>query len=114
MKNKLVLSIAMGSMIGMGFNTAQANTASDDAQISNAEVVVETPSTTDGGDGGNGGKCASGKCGTIEIYKDVKIDGNQQGKLIYARDGKCGIDGKGIGKTTTVDSDKQVNGLCGN
>lgn len=103
MKNKVILSIAMGSMIGMGFNAAQAA----EPAAASGEAVASKPDTS------NGGKCASGKCGTVKIFEKANVEGDHQDLLVYARDGKCGLSGKGIGATAAVDSDKQVNGLCG-
>ncbi|KEQ17910.1 hypothetical protein [Endozoicomonas numazuensis] len=104
MKNKVILSIAMGSMIGMGFNAAQA---AETPATGGAEKVASKPDTS------NGGKCASGKCGTVKIFEKANVDGDHQDLLVYARDGKCGLSGKGVGATETVDSEKQVTGLCG-
>ncbi|TXE66638.1 hypothetical protein [Serratia nematodiphila] len=102
MKNKVLLSITMSSLIGLNVGQALAN------DISPA-VTVQTNKQD-----GNGGKCASGKCGTEKVYGQAKINHDPQDKLVRARDGKCGLTGGGISTDENkVDSNRVVSGVCG-
>ncbi|MEO9080159.1 MAG: hypothetical protein ABI268_12725 [Rhodanobacter sp.] len=60
----------------------------------------------------SGGKCASGKCGTEKIYGQAKLDHNPDGVLVQARDGKCGLSGKGFSVAPST-RDKLAEGVCG-
>ncbi|AXT46642.1 MULTISPECIES: hypothetical protein [Chromobacterium] len=99
MKKQIILSIAMTSLLGLGADSALAAEASQPAQ----EVKSQS---------GHGGKCASGKCGTVKMYEKADIKHNPQDQLVRARDGKCGKTGQGIhpGK---AGPGKMVEGVCG-
>ncbi|POA98294.1 MULTISPECIES: hypothetical protein [Chromobacterium] len=97
MKNQIILSIAMTSLIGL-----------------NAEPVLAEPSQpakTVQSESGNGGKCASGKCGTVKMYEKADIQHDPQDQLVRARDGKCGKTGQGI--QPVPPRCKMVEGVCG-
>lgn len=57
------------------------------------------------------GKCAAGKCGNGKRFEEVETNSNQQDKLVYARDGKCGLTGH---STIPPKQGKCSSGLCGN
>lgn len=99
MKDKLLLTIAIASL-------ASLNTIASPAAASAAPAAPKASAPH------GGGKCASGKCGTEKIYSKAKIDHNPQGTLVRARDGKCGLSGKGY---SVADSsrDKLAEGVCG-
>jgi hypothetical protein len=62
------------------------------------------------------GKCASGKCGTEKIYSQATITHDPQDNLVRARDGKCGLTGKGVKNAAYPQQpgdEKCVNGVCG-
>lgn len=102
MKNKLILSITLSSFVGLtagGFAHAES-------------PVTETVTTKAKA---SGGKCASGKCGTEKLYEKAQIKHNPQDQLVRSRDGKCGIDAKGL-ETQTLEkeaADKCASGVCG-
>jgi uncharacterized low-complexity protein len=100
MNGKLVLSIAVTSLASIGAVSVPA-LATDNA-----------PAQTDAKPKAHGGKCASGKCGTEKIYAKVALDKNPQDRLVYARDGKCGLSAKGHDVKQTP-AKKLVEGVCG-
>ncbi|QUM85529.1 hypothetical protein [Moritella sp. 28] len=108
MKNKLMLSIAMTSLIGLNIGQVQA-------EVTQAQTQAQTAPAK--ADGGNGGKCASGKCGTEKRFEKKELINDPQGQLVRARDGKCGLSGQGItsDKTPTqyAQPGKCAGGLCG-
>ena len=77
---KLTLSIAMTSLIALTPGLALAATPSD-------APVKAAPSEQ------HGGKCAAGKCGTEKRFEKQALDSDPQGRLVRARDGKCGVAG---------------------
>jgi uncharacterized low-complexity protein len=89
MKREIVLGIAVASLL-----SANAFAAPQDADGAPASAGRAT--------NGGGGKCASGKCGTEKIY----------GKKADARDGKCGLSGKGY-KVAESNRDRLAEGVCG-
>jgi len=103
MKNKLALSIAITSLASTGAVSLPAH-AADNAPTVNADAKAPPKA--------HGGKCASGKCGTEKKYAKVALDKNPQDRLVYARDGKCGIGAKGHDLKQTP-RDKLIEGVCG-
>ncbi|NHR04347.1 hypothetical protein HA052_03970 [Chromobacterium haemolyticum] len=99
MKKQIILSIAMTSLLGLSAEAALAAEASQPAQ------AVKSQS-------GHGGKCASGKCGTVKLYEKADIKHNPQDQLVRARDGKCGKTGQGVHSDQTGKG-KMVEGVCG-
>lgn len=103
MNSRVLLSIALISAVSS--TSVSANTAQSTTQ--EPQKVVKKEET-------HGGKCASGKCGTEKIYGKANVNHNPQGKLVRARDGKCGTDGNGINETAkATDNSKCVGGVCG-
>lgn len=103
MKNKLMLSIALSSFVGLTATAAhaQGETAQVEAAVSKAPT--------------SGGKCASGKCGTEKIYSQAEITHNPQDLLVRTRDGKCGLNARGL-RTDGVEKacgTRLVSGVCG-
>jgi len=98
MNRPIALGIALTSLLAAG--GAVAAPATDGAK-------AEAKPAAHGG-----GKCASGKCGTEKIYSATKIAHDPNGKLIAARDGKCGLSGKGY-KVTASNEDRMAEGICG-
>ncbi|MED5525108.1 MAG: hypothetical protein VX447_10195 [Pseudomonadota bacterium] len=102
MKNRVLLSITVGTLFSLGSAAAQAQQAPEAPQKA---VKKETS---------HGGKCASGKCGTEKIYGKAALKHDPQGKLVRARDGKCGMTGKGVDDEPQKAGDsKCVSGVCG-
>jgi len=101
MKNKLALSIAVTSLASISMVSLPAH-AADQAPAASANAKPKK----------SGGKCASGKCGTEKMYSKVALDKNPQDRLVRARDGKCGLTGKGHDVEQTPRS-KLVEGICG-
>ncbi|UTH73515.1 hypothetical protein [Chromobacterium sp. IIBBL 290-4] len=99
MNKQIILSIAMTSMLSLSAEAAPAAEASQPAQ------AVKT-------DSGHGGKCASGKCGTVKMYEKANIQHNPQDQLVRARDGKCGKSGQGL-HAAPPRCGKIVEGVCG-
>lgn len=99
MKKQIVLSIAMSSLLGLSAETTLAAEASQPAQ------AVKSQS-------GHGGKCASGKCGTVKMYEKAQLKHDPQDQLVRARDGKCGKTGQGVHADKAGNS-KMVEGVCG-
>ncbi|OQS34750.1 hypothetical protein [Chromobacterium haemolyticum] len=99
MKKQIILSIAMTSLLGLSAEAALA------AEASQPEQEVKSQS-------GHGGKCASGKCGTVKMYEKADIKHNPQDQLVRARDGKCGKTGQGVHSDQTGKG-KMVEGVCG-
>jgi hypothetical protein len=97
LKNKIILSIAMTSLVTMYAEPLMAET-------SHAAQPVKSES-------GNGGKCASGKCGTVKMYEKADLKSDPQDKLVRARDGKCGKSGQGTHAAAA--SCKMTEGVCG-
>lgn len=103
MNKDIVLSVIVGSLLTVGgITTAMAAEPSQANKIEN-----KSPTSS--------GKCASGKCGTEKIYGQAKIKHDPQDQLIRTRDGKCGLNAKGIEqeKAQEVKVDKCVGGVCG-
>ncbi|MCH8686400.1 hypothetical protein [Pedomonas mirosovicensis] len=98
MKHELVLGIAAASLLGL---PAYAATATAAAPLPAASQPAK-----------GGGKCASGKCGTEKIYSQAKITHDPNGKLVRARDGKCGPSGKGYNVVQSR-KDRLAEGVCG-
>ncbi|MCP1290330.1 hypothetical protein NK214_09020 [Chromobacterium sp. S0633] len=99
MKKQIILSIAMTSLLGLSAEAALAAEASQPAQ------AVKSQS-------GHGGKCASGKCGTVKMYEKAPLRHDPQDQLVRARDGKCGKTGQGVHSDQTGKG-KMVEGVCG-
>ena len=103
MQNKLSLSIAITSLAAIGAFSQPAHAADADGK---APAASAKPAAS------HGGKCASGKCGTEKIYSKAAIDKNPQGRLVHARDGKCGLTAEG--HEVAQDSRRQLaEGVCG-
>lgn len=100
MNSKLVLSIAVTSLASIGMVSVPA--VASDTPAAQADVKPKA----------SGGKCASGKCGTEKIYAKVSLNKNPQDRLVYARDGKCGLSAKGhdVKQTSAM---KLIEGVCG-
>ena len=100
--NKLTLSIAMTSLIALTPGLALAATPSD-------APVKAAPSEQ------HGGKCAAGKCGTEKRFEKQVLDSDPQGRLVRARDGKCGVAGEGIDgdRSGSSNGSKMTEGVCG-
>ncbi|MBL0625801.1 hypothetical protein GL272_06785 [Aeromonas veronii] len=100
--NKLTLSIAMTSLIALTPGLALAATPSD-------APVKAAPSEQ------HGGKCAAGKCGTEKRFEKQALDSDPQGRLVRARDGKCGVAGEGIDsdRSGSNNGSKMTEGVCG-
>lgn len=99
MKKQIILSIAMTSLLGLSAEAALAAETSQPAQ------AVKSQS-------GHGGKCASGKCGTVKMYEKAPLRHDPQDQLVRARDGKCGKTGQGVHSDQTGKG-KMVEGVCG-
>ncbi|OWY39449.1 hypothetical protein CEK28_08230 [Xenophilus sp. AP218F] len=97
MKKQILLSIAMTSLAGLCAGPALA-----DASAPAKEVKSQS---------GHGGKCASGKCGTVKMYEKADIRHDPQDQLVRARDGKCGKSGQGI-QAEACDT-RVTEGVCG-
>lgn len=106
MKNKMILSITMTSVLSLNATLTYAT------QQSSAPVLISKTK-----DNHHSGKCASGKCGTEKIFSKKELTNDPQDKLIYARDGKCGLSGEGIAPVVTEPAvaypSKITGGLCG-
>ncbi|WP_192482763.1 MULTISPECIES: hypothetical protein [Cysteiniphilum] len=102
MNNTITLSIAITSLLSLSMSNIVSANTSTTTQVSS----VSTDS---------GGKCAAGKCGTEKFYAEAKITHDPQGKLVYARDGKCGTTGYGIKPSdeVLVAQARSVGGRCG-
>ena len=107
MKNKLLLSIAMSSAINLNTNLACAASTENNDNLVEEIVSIEREET-------HSGKCASGKCGTLKAYEESVLTHDPQCRLVQARDGKCGITGKGVVENTKKAADsKCASGVCG-
>ncbi|NOI69281.1 hypothetical protein [Vibrio owensii] len=103
MNNKLALSIAMTSVITLNSGLAFADAPT--------EAPVEAQSSSQ-----HGGKCAAGKCGTEKRFEKQELKDDPQGRLVRARDGKCGVTGEGINpsaETIKLTKSKIIGGVCG-
>ena len=101
MNNKLTLSIVMTSVIALNSGMVSAAEPVEEA------IVAQASS-------GNGGHCAAGKCGTEKRFGKADLNGDPQGRLVRARDGKCGLSGEGINAPAVIaDKSKITGGLCG-
>ena len=107
MDKKLLLSITAIAAITLEC-TANETTEPDpfgllalnaDSNVSTEEAKTEAV-----------GKCAAGKCGNAKRFAEVEIKPNQQDKLVYARDGKCGLTGH---SKMPPKQGKCSSGLCG-
>lgn len=98
---KLTLSIAMTGLIALTPGLALAATPSD-------APVQAAPKSS-----GTGGKCAAGKCGTEKRFEKQALDSDPQGRLVRARDGKCGVAGEGIDGDRSSKGSKMTEGVCG-
>lgn len=103
MNNKLMLSIALSSFVGLTGTAAHAQAE----QAATVAAVAKAPTS--------GGKCASGKCGTEKIYGKAEITHNPQDLLIRTRDGKCGVNARGLRADGVQKAcgTKLVSGVCG-
>lgn len=104
MKKDIVLSIIVGSVMASGM-IVPAN-AVENSQANKIQNKAPTSS----------GKCASGKCGTEKIYSQAELKHDPQDQLVRARDGKCGLTGKGINNGESpqqIGDGKCVSGVCG-
>ncbi|MFM9756928.1 hypothetical protein ACKKBH_08385 [Aeromonas dhakensis] len=97
---KLSLSIAMTGLIALTPGLALAATPS--------EAPVKAASSEQ-----HGGKCAAGKCGTEKRFEKQALDSDPQGRLVRARDGKCGLAEQGINGETQRQESKMTEGVCG-
>lgn len=97
---KLSLSIAMTGLIALTPGLALAATPSE-------APVKAAPSEQ------HGGKCAAGKCGTEKRFEKQALDSDPQGRLVRARDGKCGLAEQGINGETQRQERKMTEGVCG-
>lgn len=97
---KLSLSIAMTGLIALTPGLALAATPSE-------APVKAAPSEQ------HGGKCAAGKCGTEKRFEKQALDSDPQGRLVRARDGKCGLAEQGINGETQRQESKITEGVCG-
>lgn len=97
---KLSLSIAMTGLIALTPGLALAATPSE-------APVKAAPSEQ------HGGKCAAGKCGTEKRFEKQTLDSDPQGRLVRARDGKCGLTEQGINGETQRQESKMTEGVCG-
>ncbi|HDX8376208.1 TPA: hypothetical protein RUW97_002633 [Aeromonas dhakensis] len=97
---KLSLSIAMTGLIALTPGLALAATPSE-------APVKAAPSEQ------HGGKCAAGKCGTEKRFEKQALDSDPQGRLVRARDGKCGLTEQGINGETQRQESKITEGVCG-
>ncbi|WP_421164201.1 hypothetical protein [Aeromonas dhakensis] len=97
---KLSLSIAMTGLIALTPGLALAATPSE-------APVKAAPSEQ------HGGKCAAGKCGTEKRFEKQALDSDPQGRLVRARDGKCGLAEQGINGKTQRQESKMTEGVCG-
>ncbi|MBV8044567.1 hypothetical protein [Pluralibacter sp.] len=105
MKNKIVLSITVGSMLIAGI---VAPVSAEDASHETSNPVNKAPTSS--------GKCASGKCGTEKIYGQASLNHDPQYQLVRARDGKCGLTGEGINQQASlqqIEDGKCTSGVCG-
>ncbi|MGF1754959.1 hypothetical protein L4C33_15365 [Vibrio makurazakiensis] len=103
MNSKLALSIAMTSVITL-------NSAMVFAEAPQQAPVEAKQSS------GHGGKCAAGKCGTEKRFEKQELTTNPQGRLVRARDGKCGLSAQGIEPTQRqiqLANSKVTGGVCG-
>ncbi|GHD00855.1 hypothetical protein [Novosphingobium pokkalii] len=94
MKHELILGIAATSLLAAP-----------------AYAAPQAPATASQPAKG-GGKCASGKCGTEKIYSQTKLQHDPNGVLVRARDGKCGLTGKGY-KVAENSRSRLAEGVCG-
>jgi uncharacterized low-complexity protein len=101
MNSRLVLSIAVTSLASLGSVSVPVHAADTAPAQADAKPKAH-----------GGGKCASGKCGTEKIYAKVALDKNPQDRLVYARDGKCGLSAKGHDVKQTP-AKKLIEGVCG-
>ena len=101
MNTKLNLSIALSSLVALGAISSPAIGADT------TQVQQNAPKASKGG-----GKCASGKCGTEKIYGKATLDNDPDGRLVRARDGKCGSSGKGYAVLETP-AQTLAQGICG-
>lgn len=102
---KLSLSIAMTGLIALTPGLALAATPSE-------APVKAAPSEQHGGKCA-AGKCAAGKCGTEKRFEKQALDSDPQGRLVRARDGKCGLAEQGINGETQRQESKMTEGVCG-
>lgn len=98
MKHELILGIAATSLL-----SAQAFAA--------PQAPTPTPAPTSQAATG-GGKCASGKCGTEKIYSQTELQHDPNGQLVRARDGTCGLTGKGH-QVAENSRTRLAEGVCG-
>lgn len=103
MNCKIALSIAMTSAIALHSGMSFAETST--------EAPVSAQPTAQ-----HGGKCAAGKCGTEKRFEKQDLKSDPQGRLVRARDGKCGLTGEGITpstETVVLTNSKITGGVCG-
>jgi len=96
MKHELILGIAATSLLSaQAFAAPQASPPAPTSQAAKG-----------------GGKCASGKCGTEKIYSQTKLQHDPNGQLVRARDGTCGVTGKGH-QVAENSRTRLAEGVCG-
>jgi uncharacterized low-complexity protein len=100
MKDKLILSITLTALTVAAVEPVVAADANTPAKNTPTTPVKHS------------GKCASGKCGTEKLYSKVAVAHNPDEQLVLARDGKCGVSGKGHDATVS-DQDRFASGVCG-
>ncbi|MPY22989.1 hypothetical protein FM037_04660 [Shewanella psychropiezotolerans] len=114
MKNKLILSIAMTSLVGLNISLVQAAVSQPQLQ---SQSQSSLPQTKPEKATGNNGACAAGKCGGTKQFGKKDLVNDPQGQLVYARDGQCGSSGEGISnkktQTQIAQPGKCAGGLCG-
>ena len=99
MQERLILTIAVSCFASLAcMGGAHAAT----------EVLAHAPKT----DTSHGGKCASGKCGLEKIYSKAPIKQDRNGHLVRARDGQCGLSGKGYAVPVS-EKERLAEGVCG-
>lgn len=106
MDKKILLSITAIAAISVDYPANAATTDDPFGLIAqNTTLSIEEAKTE------AVGKCAAGKCGNGKRFEEVTTDSHQQDKLVYARDGKCGLTGH---STMPQKQGKCSSGLCGN
>ena len=96
MKHELILGIAATSLLSaQAFAAPPASAPTPPSQAAKG-----------------GGKCASGKCGTEKIYSQTKLQHDPNGQLVRARDGTCGLTGKGH-QVAENSRARLAEGVCG-
>ncbi len=97
MDNKMLLTITVVTAISL---TASAYAAPDNSALNLDEEDIKTKSAG----------CAAGKCGSLKKFEEVNTVVDPQDKLVYARDGKCGVSGH---SARPAKPGKCASGVCG-